>query len=100
MVVVLVVFGAGVQKQQQQSLSFTLQGMTLFTSKEHMCRAALESTAFQAVDIMEACGVSGHGGSEFQARGLKGRALRLLTEDVSGSGLKRMGHRDFTERWG
>lgn len=29
-------------------------GMTLFTSKEHMCRAALESTAFQAVDIMEA----------------------------------------------
>ena len=27
--------------------------MTLFTSKEHMCRAALESTAFQAVDIME-----------------------------------------------
>ncbi len=29
-------------------------GMTLYTSKEHMCRAALESTAFQAVDIMEA----------------------------------------------
>ncbi|CAJ1341836.1 unnamed protein product [Effrenium voratum] len=29
-------------------------GMTLYTSREHMCRAALESTCFQAVDIMEA----------------------------------------------
>lgn len=29
-------------------------GMTLYTRKEHMCRAALESTAFQAVDIVEA----------------------------------------------
>jgi len=29
-------------------------GMTLFTKKEHLCRAALESTAFQTVDVMEA----------------------------------------------
>ena len=33
---------------------YSVPGMTLYTSKEHMCRAALESTAFQAVDIMEA----------------------------------------------
>eukprot|EP00441_Pelagodinium_beii_P037544 CAMPEP_0197628692 /NCGR_PEP_ID=MMETSP1338-20131121/6886_1 /TAXON_ID=43686 ORGANISM="Pelagodinium beii, Strain RCC1491" /NCGR_SAMPLE_ID=MMETSP1338 /ASSEMBLY_ACC=CAM_ASM_000754 /LENGTH=637 /DNA_ID=CAMNT_0043199683 /DNA_START=34 /DNA_END=1947 /DNA_ORIENTATION=+ len=29
-------------------------GMTLFTKKEHLCRAALESTAFQTVDVMKA----------------------------------------------
>mmetsp|Transcript_19447 Transcript_19447/g.43794 ORF Transcript_19447/g.43794 Transcript_19447/m.43794 type:complete len:636 (+) Transcript_19447:58-1965(+) len=29
-------------------------GMTLYTKKEHLCRAALESVAFQTVDIMQA----------------------------------------------
>eukprot|EP00931_Biecheleriopsis_adriatica_P004489 TRINITY_DN106147_c0_g1_i1.p1 TRINITY_DN106147_c0_g1~~TRINITY_DN106147_c0_g1_i1.p1 ORF type:complete len:654 (+),score=142.53 TRINITY_DN106147_c0_g1_i1:55-1962(+) len=29
-------------------------GMTLYTKKEHLCRAALESTAFQTVDVLEA----------------------------------------------
>lgn len=29
-------------------------GMTLFTKKEHFCRAALESTAFQTLDVLEA----------------------------------------------
>mmetsp|Transcript_35075 Transcript_35075/g.82028 ORF Transcript_35075/g.82028 Transcript_35075/m.82028 type:complete len:654 (-) Transcript_35075:290-2251(-) len=29
-------------------------GMTLFTKREHICRAALESVAFQTVDIMQA----------------------------------------------
>eukprot|EP00930_Biecheleria_cincta_P084581 TRINITY_DN74028_c0_g1_i1.p1 TRINITY_DN74028_c0_g1~~TRINITY_DN74028_c0_g1_i1.p1 ORF type:complete len:656 (-),score=117.90 TRINITY_DN74028_c0_g1_i1:217-1938(-) len=29
-------------------------GMTLFTRKEHICRSALESTAFQTVDVLQA----------------------------------------------
>lgn len=29
-------------------------GMTLYTRKEHICRAALESVAFQTVDVLEA----------------------------------------------
>jgi len=29
-------------------------GMTLYTSREHICRAALESVAFSTVDVMEA----------------------------------------------
>merc|ERR1711862_640254 len=29
-------------------------GMTLFTNKRHICRAALESVAFQSVDVVEA----------------------------------------------
>merc|ERR1719188_2232021 len=29
-------------------------GLTLYTKKEHICRAALESVAFQTVDVLQA----------------------------------------------
>ena len=58
--------------------------MTLFTSKEHMCRAALESTAFQAVDIMEASGISGDALFRNSGSGTEGQGFETLVSRVRG----------------
>jgi glycerol kinase len=74
-------------------------GLTHHTRKEHVCRAALEATAYQVRDVLEAMEEdTGYGVSELRVDGgmVENELLMQFQADILGVPLASPGHKEMT----